>query len=370
MHPIPPPLALQPLIARFVSIAFVDYLICMLEDTRPKWQRFHQFWDLMRGIVNLGQSMREYLAARKLLFWLSDYYMGPFSMRWKMLHPTQERVRLGIQGEMHLLLLHEFFEAVTAMISASHTRATERLAKLAKEANEPSIALPTTSQYGQLVTRDVAAEDLLLRVDVLSSLIKQAYSVHSNIALCLHLSWEDEDRSALVLSVLMTTIKRGSFDRLPVVLPVIEQLLAAGDSLKYWRLWIVMSTQGIGVFGLCKDILDGITIDRTQMIESLLNFSYSAAQSNPRVAGAIKMKAPEIQAVVTVLCSTLINEVQRDIERLDRTDDQMRLARLSEINMRWNSFLVGESDIKVEEFPSSFDITKHSIQVLQGRDDD
>lgn len=49
--------------------------------------------------------------------------------------------------------------------------------------------LPVTSRYGELVRRDEAAEELLLRVDVLSSLIRQAYSVHSNIALCQHLSW-------------------------------------------------------------------------------------------------------------------------------------------------------------------------------------
>lgn len=207
---------------------------------------------------------------------------------------------------MHLLLLHEFFEVMTSMITASHTRATEVEAKAALEADRTTsyflalptlipllplcacsslnpylgpMTLPVTARYGELVCRDEAAEELLLRVDVLSSLIKQAYSVHSNIALCQHLSWslfisciynatlraiylsvilaariwikalgklflaryphnsfrEDEERSALVLSVLMTSVKRGTTERMPVVLPVIEELLATEDSLKYVR---------------------------------------------------------------------------------------------------------------------------------------
>lgn len=103
--------------------------------------------------------MRRYLGARRLLYWLADYYMGPYSVRWKKVNPHQDRVRLGIrtpflsgihcevanydylEGEMHLLLLHEFFEVMTAMLTASHTRATEREAKAASEA-ERTTPLP------------------------------------------------------------------------------------------------------------------------------------------------------------------------------------------------------------------------------------
>jgi len=208
----------------------------------------------------------------------------------------------------------------------------------------------------------------MLRVEVLASLIKQAYSVHSNIVLCQHLSWEDEDRSSLILSVLMTSLKRGS--SVGSVLPVIEQLLGANDSLKYWRAWVVMSVQGIGIFSLCKDIHDSINFERIQLLEQLLNFAYSAAQSNPRVARTIRMKVAEIQPVVIAICSSLIKEVQRDIDRMERTDDQMRLARLSEIQMRWNAFFAGESDVKEEAFSAEFDISKFSLQVLREREDD
>src|SRR5437762_550154 len=82
-----------------------------------------------------------------------------------------------------------------------------------------------------------------------------------------------------------------------------------------------MSTQGAGVFALCREILEGIrqysmsylegricltlrdSIDRTQMIESMLNFAYSVAQKNPRVARAIRMRAADAKSAVNLICS-------------------------------------------------------------------
>ena len=40
--------------------------------------------------------MRRYLSNRHLLFWLIDYYMGPYSPRYKRAFPHSPRVQIGI----------------------------------------------------------------------------------------------------------------------------------------------------------------------------------------------------------------------------------------------------------------------------------
>jgi len=271
-----------------------------------------------------------------------------------------------------LLHLHEFFEVVTAMAVATHTRATERLETAALEAGEKGFRMPATSRYGELVTRDLAGEELLLRVDVLSSLIKQAYSIESNINLCQHISWDDEERSCQVLSVLLTTMKKGSSDRLPVIFPVIEALIATEDPLKYWRPVVVLSTVGLGLFAVAKELLSSqrYSPDKAEMAEALLVFAYNFAGKNEIAAAAIRRKHEEIRGPVLAVFSQLIKEVQEDVERTERTDDQMKLARLTEVMMRWRSFLDGESDLKEAAFPADFDLSNFNSKHLVHLEED
>jgi len=61
--------------------------------------------------------------------------------------------------------------------------------------------------------------------------------------------------------------------------------------------------------------------------------------------------------------------VQRDIDRVERTDDVVKLARLSETQMRWSAFFGNESSVVEEAFPPTFAFSTYSITSLQLRED-
>jgi len=82
-----------------------------------------------------------------------------------------------------------------AMETALHTRSTERIMRaqaLPDVGASAVLRMPPTSPYKELAPRDSAAEDLMHRNDLLLSFVKQAFSIHFNLNLCLHLSWFED----------------------------------------------------------------------------------------------------------------------------------------------------------------------------------
>jgi len=57
-----------------ILLRFIDFIYDLIEDTRPHWQRFHQFFATIEHLILLGHNIRKYMIGKGFFGKLVDYY--------------------------------------------------------------------------------------------------------------------------------------------------------------------------------------------------------------------------------------------------------------------------------------------------------
>jgi len=215
-----------------LSINFIEYLVSISESTRRAWRRFHQYWWVLKEYSTIGYHERLYMIDRGVIGVLVDYYMGSFSPYRDSVH----RVSIG-DSPRETANLDVFMDLLSNLVRSTLTQGT------VQSGTRPITCYPDD---GPLAVMPIKCLRLLFNRDYFASMLKQAYNVRTNELICLHHSWEDEERSFFFLELIMKFIS-SSEDYFRVLFPVLEQLLGLKDSLQQWRVCVSLNYRDYGL---------------------------------------------------------------------------------------------------------------------------
>lgn len=215
-----------------VTVRFVEYMLSIMESTRRAWRRFHEYFAILRDYSALGFQERMFLADRGFVGMLVDYYMGPFS---PYLKKNTHRVTIG-DPPRESAELEEFMEAMMNVVKA--TACSGYLAT----GRRPETAWPDDPELARMGLKD---RRLMFNREYFSSLLKQMYHLGTNVALCAHFSWEDEERTVWLLELILKAV--ASDDNAPKILPVLDRMLRLRDSIRQWRVTLALNPKGNGL---------------------------------------------------------------------------------------------------------------------------
>jgi len=196
---------------------------------------------------------------------------------------------------------------------------------------------------------------LLFRDDVFASLVKQAYNPEANSIMCTHVSWENAARSAWILGCLSTALRKATSERYPAIFPVVDAVFRLRDSLAPWRVELGLSWKGNGLLSPLNEMYEAkYRMDHPKMVDYLRHL-LRLVKDNALVAGwFLKHKADALPFVRKIL-EPLISDLKVRMDVMVVTDDEIRLAELTEVLMAFSAVASGETAVRAEKLLAAID---------------
>jgi hypothetical protein len=281
--------------------------------------------------------------------------MGPYSPDWHGQGSNRELISTGTGTN-----LMEFMFALSNLIRACHNDSSQNK------------SVPPPNSLEPLMLRSPRDTKFLYKADFFFCLLKQAYNSDANIQICKHLTWEDEQRTEWLLSLILQ-IKTDNHFFTKNFLEILLHLLAVEDSISQWRVALALNYNGRGFMyhlhhyiNKTRQYYYPTTYNDIEKIIMLYEFLWKLININPVVAGWIKHIANECISPL----ESLFEEILSNFNRYSLSDD-ISLPHTSNLYNNLKQFLKGESNnITVLPYPEDFSLQNCSISNVTNRDDE
>jgi hypothetical protein len=116
--------------------------------------------------------------------------------------------------------------------------------------------------------------------EMLVALFKMGYSTEANADIAAHVSWNDEEHSALILSCLAESITKSTTQQhIGNALSVLDRLLGVNDDLMFWRVAVLFQSRDYGFLTLLKSSIE------SSLVEMLIEWLVLNMRNRPFVIG-------------------------------------------------------------------------------------
>eukprot|EP01087_Luapelamoeba_hula_P010523 TRINITY_DN2786_c0_g2_i1.p2 TRINITY_DN2786_c0_g2~~TRINITY_DN2786_c0_g2_i1.p2 ORF type:complete len:2352 (-),score=229.36 TRINITY_DN2786_c0_g2_i1:29-7084(-) len=274
-----------PFESQALCVRLVEELLTMMEDLRSAWRKFAQYWLVLRSFATATNETKLYMVERGVIGMVMDFYMGEWSPYVK----TPDRVKIG--DKIGRLDLTAFMDLLGNLVSALNTRAIQQAGTV-----RPPTSATTDLDLANAPHRCMY---ILLNKDGLGSLMKQCYSPECNLFLLSHLSWNDEERSHLLLQAIMGSIKPSESCFIRNCLHALQHFLLLADTPQPMRIRIAFSAPHGGMFALLE-----YHKRNPYFILPLATFLVDRLKDNAAVAGYLHKHRNEWQWLDKHLAST------------------------------------------------------------------
>lgn len=124
--------------------------------------------------------------------------------------------------------------------------------------------------------------------EMLVALLKMGYNLEANAEICAHVSWDNADHSALVLSCCSDALLKATA---PVhvgnVFTVLDRLLSINDELMFWRVAVLFQQRDFGIFYIVRLFHDPLPNERRDpaLLDFLIEWLALTIRSRPLAVG-------------------------------------------------------------------------------------
>jgi len=322
---------LSSLIEEPVGAMFLDYLLFIMEDTRKNWKQFHQYFRIFSKTLTLGFKIKRHLLYQSLIARLIDFYMGHHSPLWR--NVGKERVPIG-NLVSEIPNLNDHMSAFRAAVISCHNGVSEE--KKSFPDKELHFLTKLDNQF-------------LFNNEFYNSILKQCYSLEANRDITLHICYDDKRNTSWMLERLFSSISRARVDQLNNVLIVFSDLLSLQDSIRMWRVPLLISADH-GIL-IC---LDSLLVEFYNVLH-LLHMFLEKIKSDPVVAGYICFLGKKFENKIHRYFKGKIRELEHIYLNTYLTDHNSQLIDVKEEYKCWRKlFLHDMKFIDISYYPKDF----------------
>jgi ubiquitin C-terminal hydrolase len=363
----------------------MDALLAMIEQSRPCWRRFKQYWMIIHDFASIGWRQRYYLFEKELICVYEDYFMG--------------RQRLGmsrapVMDEESLPDLREFVDTITILLRGCWTEgtfvktadaksslpSTQKIENSSSATSDSSIvsdssscpipAVPPPHTVGLppnwrmspylqtpvnpfttpwtlrepdivLLSMSEMSRKVMFEGEFLIRFLEMDYNTPSAAILLAHICWESLDRSKFVTETLLQCYSTCSQHKLRIFHQLTEPLLKMTDSLMRRRIHWFLSPFSPS-FSLAQSFqfsnvvstkgLLGIIVDahehKDRKALSIIYFVLKVASEHRPVLEYLLKRKSRLQWIKEYLECKLVD--QRDVLQNDKTKESLQVCRDSD----------------------------------------
>ena len=278
--------------ARSYSVRLMDSILAILEDSRPYWRRFKQYFLVIRDYALIGHHERAYLFSRGVCALFVDYFMG---------RPKKGQVRrVSVMDRFNLPDLTEFISTLSVLIRGCETGALK------------DKGIPPTS-LTPLLTMPMRERKEVIDRHFLSNMLEMDYNSTAAIEIMVHICWEDITQSKWILDILLSEISRTYVsEKLPIFQTLLLPLLQMNDSLQNTRIIITLSPFAVngsakGLIALIHDVHNS----SPKFAYTLVKYLMQLASSVPAVASYLEKQKKEMSWIEQFL-EAKVNAQERE----------------------------------------------------------
>lgn len=207
-----------------LCISLIDKLLGMLKEAHSHWHHYAQYFLIFREFAKIGTEEKQYLISRSLVGYLLDFYLGEESPYANVSH-KQKKPKMG--DKFSSPNLSYMIDCVSILTQSCSTE---------------SIDPPPSQLPGKVLNLNRVDQELLHCEAFYNKVLRDNIHPKGVAEIVLHLSWQNQSFSKMIIDVCMNGINAVDHDRFKPYQEVLTPLFQLHDSLQHFRIDYSLST--------------------------------------------------------------------------------------------------------------------------------